>query len=566
MKKGHLFWSAIILITGIVNACHPVSTPYQSSGLDALYANLEFDMPRVPEPTFKDHEISITKNGAIGDGMTKNTVAFEKTIDEVATHGGGMVIVPRGVWYTGPIVLRSNVNLVVEEGALIVFSRDFDDYPLVETSFEGLNTYRCQSPISGKDLENIAITGKGIIDGSGDVWRPVKKEKLTERQWKILVQSGGVVSEDGKIWYPSELSKAGDQRNNFNVPDFKTKEGFETVKDFLRPVMVSLINCKNVLLDGPTFQNSPAWNIHPLICESVIIRNLTVKNPWYGQNGDGLDLESCKNVLVYNNNFDVGDDAICIKSGKDEVGRKRGLPTENVIIKNNIVYHGHGGFTVGSEMSGGVRYIHISNCTFIGTDIGLRFKSTRGRGGVVENIYISDIDMINIPAEAISFNLYYEGKSPIPEGEDQAVEEKTTIEAVYPVTEETPIFRNIFMDHITVSNSETGALFQGLPEMPLSNVKLENSVIQARYGITMGDSEGITLSNVSVVNEIGPAIDLSNCRDVLLDSLDVSVSQQTIAISIHGTSSDTVRVLNSNIEASDILVSEEVKEQVVVIK
>jgi polygalacturonase len=237
-----------------------------------------------------------------------------------------------------------------------------------------------------------------------------------------------------------------------------------------------------------------------------------------------------------------------------------------VIVKNNIVYHGHGGFTVGSEMSGGVRNIHISNCTFIGTDIGLRFKSTRGRGGVVENIYIADIDMINIPAEAISFNFFYEGKSPLPEGADQAAEKKITMEAVYPVTEETPVFRNIFMDHITVSNSARGAIFQGLPEMPLSNVILENSAIQARYGITMGDSEEMTLRNVSVVNEIGPAIDLSNCRDVLLDSLELSVNQQSKAIAVHGTSSGIVRVLNSNIKASEIHVAQEVNEQEVVIR
>src|SRR5690606_35184650 len=186
-----------------------------------------------------------------------------------------------------------------------------------------------------------------------------------------------------------------------------------TVKDFLRPVMVSLVGCNKVLLDGPTFQNSPAWNLHPLMCSNVILRNLTVRNPWYSQNGDGVDLESCKNVLIYNNTFDVGDDAICFKSGKNEDGRKRGMATENVIVKNNVVYHGHGGFVIGSEMSGGVKNVHVSNCTFLGTDVGLRFKSTRGRGGVVENIYISDIDMTNIPTESIRFNMFYGGNAPV---------------------------------------------------------------------------------------------------------------------------------------------------------
>src|SRR5690606_35770538 len=193
----------------------------------------------------------------------------------------------------------------------------------------------------------------------------VKRSKVAPTQWNQIVASGGVVSEDGKNWNHSEtFMKANALTNNLNVPPFTTKEEFEAVKEFLRPVMVSFINCKKVLLDGRTFQNSPAWNRHPLMCEDVIIRSLTVRHPWYPQDGDGLDLESCKNVLVYNNNFDVGDDAICFKSGKDEDGRKRNIPTENVIVKNNIVYHGHGGFVIGSEMSGGVKNVHVSHCTF----------------------------------------------------------------------------------------------------------------------------------------------------------------------------------------------------------
>ncbi|MDZ7607184.1 MAG: glycoside hydrolase family 28 protein [Cyclobacteriaceae bacterium] len=566
MKNRPIFLALVIVFFCTLNACVTKKDSGPTVGsLDEIYEGVAFDMPRIAEPVFNDFSTDITQFGGVGDGITKNTDAFSKAIQAVSAQGGGKVVVPRGIWYTGPFMLKSNVNLVVVEGALITFSRDFNDYPLVETSFEGLDTYRCQSPISGKDLENIAITGKGIIDGSGEIWRPVKKEKLTERQWKVLVQSGGVVSDDGKIWYPSEKSKLGDQRNNFNVPDFQKREEFETVKDFLRPVMVSLINCKNVLLDGPTFQNSPAWNIHPLMCESVIIRNLTVKNPWFGQNGDGLDLESCKNVLVYRNNFDVGDDAICIKSGKDEVGRQRAMATENVIIKNNIVYHGHGGFTVGSEMSGGVRNIHISNCTFIGTDIGLRFKSTRGRGGVVENIYISYIDMINIPAEAISFNLYYEGKSPIPEGADQADEGKIPEQTAYPVSEETPVFRNIYMDRITVSNSETGALFQGLPEMQLQNVTLENSVIEAKYGISMADSEGITFKNVLIKTSVEPSLSIYNCQKLRFEGLNLVNTHSENLVNVKGTKTGSVKFIDSNIQPSTIMVSLEVEANAVTV-
>ena len=481
---------------------------------EEVYEGIEFDMPKVKETSFPDFSKSITEYGAVGDGMTKNSAAFKAAMEEVNQKGGGKVIVPRGVWMTGPITLLSNVNLHLEDGSLIIFSKDKDDYPLIETSFEGLNTIRCQSPINAYQVENIAITGKGTIDGSGEAWRSVKKGKMTEDQWKKLVKSGGIV--EGSNWYPSQSFLDGYKASSsFNVPDTKDRAALEKMKDFLRPVMVSIRESKRVLLDGPTFQNSPAWNIHPLMSEDVIIRNLNVRNPWFSQNGDGLDLESCKNALIYNNTFDVGDDAICIKSGKDKDGRERAIPTENVIIKNNIVYHGHGGVTVGSEMSSGVRNMHVSACTFIGTDIGLRFKSTRGRGGVVENIWISDINMINIPTEAIGFNMFYTGNSPVIE-EDQSADDEARQENLVPVTEETPVFRNIFMKNITVTNSEISASFMGLPEMKLENVVLEDAILQAKKGITAIDADGLKLINVKVISEDTP-LTIYNSQNVTVE-------------------------------------------------
>ncbi len=503
------------------NAASQTTNPARNSVAERLaqvYEGIEFKMPRVAEPSFPAYRVSITEFGAIGDGLTKNTEAFEKAIAHVAAKGGGTVVIPRGMWYTGPIVLKSNINLHAEAGALVTFSKDFKDYPLIKTSFEGLNTYRCLSPISGNNLENIAITGTGTFDGNGDAWRPVKKSKLTDAHWKSLVKSGGVLSDDGKTWYPSEISKKGDGKDNFNVPNFKTKEEFEAVKDYLRPVLLSLVSCKKVLLDGPTFQNSPAWNLHPLMCEDIILRNLNVRNPWYSQNGDGLDLESCKNALIYDNTFDVGDDAICFKSGKDKDGRERGVATENVIVKNCVVYHGHGGFVVGSEMSGGVKNVHVSGCTFMGTDIGLRFKSTRGRGGVVENIYISEIDMINIPTEAISFNLFYGGNSPVLE-EDQKASTEARDERLLPVTEETPSFKNIYMKNIRVAGANQAVALQGLPEMNLKGVKIENAVLKAKKGITSIDADGIELVNVKVIQEQGPALTLYNSKRITVNGL-----------------------------------------------
>lgn len=504
-----------------------------------IYEGIEFSMPKVNTTSFPDYQVSITDFGAITGGIVKNTDAFAKAINDVSIKGGGQIIVPRGIWLTGPITFKSNINLHLEDGALIVFSDDFDDYPIVKTSFEGLNTVRCISPINANNVENIAITGHGTIDGSGDAWRPVKRSKMTDSQWKNLVNSGGVLSQNGKIWFPSQSSKKGyEGSTNFNVPDLINDDELQSVKDFLRPVMVSIVSCKKVLLDGPTFQNSPAWNIHPLMCEDVIIRNLNVKNPWYSQNGDGLDLESCKNALVYNNTFDVGDDAICFKSGKDKDGRDRGMPTENVIVKNNIVYHAHGGFVIGSEMSGGVKNVHVSNCTFIGTDVGLRFKSTRGRGGIVENIYISNIDMIHIPTEAIRFNMFYGGNSPVLEDDQNADDEKRD-ETLMAVTEKTPSFKNIHMQNIRVSNSNTAVFFMGLPEMSLKNVSLKNSVFETKKGITAIDAEGITLSNVNITASNGYALTLYNSKNIIVT--DFAFKNSKLPVKILGTKSENIQ-------------------------
>ncbi|WP_186756690.1 glycoside hydrolase family 28 protein [Echinicola salinicaeni] len=507
------YYIALMVITCLVSTLQVKAQ--KIAGIDpSLYEGVEFDMPKVKLPSFPDKTVNIVDFGAKGDGMFKNTAAFRQAILALSQEGGGKLVVPRGIWLTGPITLKSHINLHLEEGALLLFSSEFDDYDLIETSFEGLNTVRCESPINALGAENIAITGAGVIDGNGDAWRPVKKGKMTDSQWKALNKSGGVLSEDGKIWFPSESSKKGYMSStNFNVPDLISQDELNSVKDFLRPVMVSLVKCKQVLLDGPTFQNSPAWNIHPLMCEDLVIRNLSVRNPWYSQNGDGLDLESCKNTLIYNNTFDVGDDAICFKSGKNKDGRDRGIPTENAVVKNNTVYHAHGGFVVGSEMSGGVRNVHVSECTFIGTDVGLRFKSTRGRGGVVENIFISDIDMINIPTEAIRFNMFYGGNSPILE-EDQDASDEARDETLVTVTEETPAFRNIFMKNITATGSGKAGFFMGLPEKSLENVHLEHALLEAKQGITVIDTDGLTLTDVKVIAEKTSALTIYNSQNV----------------------------------------------------
>ncbi|AUS07043.1 glycoside hydrolase family 28 protein [Pseudotamlana carrageenivorans] len=541
-----IFGVLYIINTGSFNA------QSQNVQLDNIYNDIEFKMPKVKEVSFPDYEVNIIDFGAIGNGLFKNTLAFEKSISQVSQKGGGKVIVPRGIWLTGPITLQSNINLYLESGAIILFSKDFDDYPLKKVSFEGLNTVRCISPINANNAQNIAITGNGIIDGNGDAWRPVKKMKMTDNQWNSLKKSGGVLSDDGKLWFPSESSKQGyENTTDFNVPNAENNEDLIAVKDFLRPVMVSLVQCKKVLLDGPTFQNSPAWNIHPLMCEDLIFRNLTVRNPWYSQNGDGLDLDSCKNALIYNNTFDVGDDAICIKSGKNKDGRDRKFPTENVIVKNNVVYHGHGGVVVGSEMSSGVKNVHVSNCSFIGTDTGLRFKSTRGRGGVVENVFISNIDMIDIKADAIRFNLYYGGKSPVSDGLTTNKEVNSTEEVLVEVTEETPSFKNIFMNNIHVSGAEKAGFFMGLPEMNLKNINLSNAVLKANKGVEIVDVDGLKLKNVQILTPEKKAITIYNGKNVNLDSVSFQNNQQT-QIELFGSKTKAIRFQNVNFDNSNL--------------
>lgn len=519
----------------------PAAIPTLSAPAGEIYRDLEFDMPQVIEPRIPNNAASITDFGAVGDGLTLNTDAFRKAIEAVTLKGGGTVVIPRGIWLTGPIILKSNIRMHADDGALIVFSPDKSLYPLIETSFEGYNTVRCISPIYGKDLENIAFTGKGIWDGSGEAWRPVKREKVPPPMWKDIVNSGGVVSDDGKIWYPSESYRRAQEMSEMNVPvQAATMAEYESMKDFLRPVMVSLTGCKKILIDGPVFQNSPAWCIHPLMCEDLTVRNITVKNPWYSQNGDGIDIESCRNVLLYNSSFDVGDDAICIKSGKNEDGRERGMPTENLVIRDCTVYHGHGGVTIGSEMSGGVRNVSVAGCTFMGTDVGIRFKSNRGRGGLVENIWFKDIMMTNIPTQAISFNLYYGGLS-VSEMLAEGKNVETTGGVIPPVTEETPYFRNISMKNIMCRGAQQAIYLQGLPELNLENVTLEDIDMTAENGMTCIDLKGLTINNMRLVTENNPLLRFINSSDVDIRGLIVGETTEGL-IDIFGEGSHGITI------------------------
>lgn len=536
MKK-YLF---LLLSTFIILSCNNKEAVNSKYKYEYLYVDLQFNMPYVQRPTFPDRHVNLLDYGGNPDGITLNTSAFADAMQDLSKKGGGTLIVPKGIWFTGPIVFESNINMYLEKGALILFSPDKDLYPLVETIFEGLETRRCQPPISGRNLENIAITGEGSINGSGEAWRPLKKEKVTESHWKSVVSSGGVVRGDN-YWFPSEGSLKGFEMSDMNVPrqDLSEEEWLE-IKDFLRPVMVSFIECKNLLLEGVLFENSPAWNIHPLMCENVILDGVFIRNSGYSQNGDGLDLESCVNSIIVNSLFDVGDDGICIKSGKDEEGRLRGRPTENVIVENCKVFQGHGGFVVGSEMSGGVKNISVKNCQFLGTDVGLRFKSNRGRGGVVENIFISDIYMFNIATESFLFDLFYGGKSAseaLADGDTTPIDEHE-----FPVTDETPVFKNIYVKNLVSRNARRAMLFNGLPEMNIENINLENAFITARYGAEFSESRDINLKNVTIIPDEGPAYLFNNVKNFEAEGLNYLVAKDSKAAKITGANTSELQL------------------------
>lgn len=471
---------------------------------DRLVRGQPSGWPDVQLPNIPRRRVLLTDYGAVGDGIAMNTAAFAAAIDACAQAGGGQVVIPPGIWLTGPIVLRSRIELHAQKGALVRFSADFDDYELIPSTFEGLATVRCRSPLDGEGLEDVAITGEGVFDGNGDVWRPAKKRKLTEQQWQEKVASGGVTDASGQVWWPSAAALRGGAKVEELIRAGRTEpEAFREARDYLRPNLLSLRNCKRILLEGPTFQNSAAWCLHPWASEHVTVRRVTVRNPWYSQNGDGLDLDSCRFALVEQCSFDVGDDAICLKSGKDEAGRKLGKPCEYVMVRDCTVYHGHGGIVVGSEMSGGVRRVRVSDCLFVGTDIGIRFKSARGRGGVVEDIGIERIRMLDLVYDAISFNLFYEG-----------VEGSGTVsKEVRPVDEGTPIFRDIRIADIACTGANAALLVNGLPEAPLEGLTVTNLSFASRIGVRCTNAVRVNLEDLRLLTEEGPLVVFDDCQD-----------------------------------------------------
>lgn len=513
-------------------------------------AGLPFEMPEATLPDIPSHTVNLTDFGGRGDGVTLNTEAFRKAFEMLAARGGGRLEVPEGVWLTGPIALENNTELHVAEGAIVLFSDDRDLYPVIETIFEGRDTYRCQPLLSAFGRHDVAVTGKGIIDGQGDSWRALKKDKIAPSEWRKVVRKGGVLSADGDTWYPTENFRKGAEDADQNIARWAvTKADFESIRDFLRPVMVNFKDCERVLLEDAVFQNSPCWNIHLVMSSDITVRRIAVRCPWYAQNGDGIDIESCRNVVLRDSWFDAGDDAICLKSGKDEDGRRRGVPTENVLVENCTCFHGHGGFVVGSEMSGGVRNIAVRDCRFSGTDVGLRFKSTRGRGGVVENIFIENIAMNDIATEALLFDLFYGGKSAVEAHEDPSGNATTDI-AVVKADHTTPQFRNIRISGVVCRGARRAMLFNGLPEMNVEDVVVSNSSIEAETGAEINESTRVRLDNVTITPRTGAALKLNNVKEVTVTGFHCPTGLKE-ALAVTGSRNGSITIDSNEISAAN---------------
>lgn len=498
MKRVFIFATVVAAILALTG-CQPQNEIKKGpeNELSKYLSDIPFKMDGISRVIFDNYKQPITEFGGVGDGITDNTEAFAKAMKGISEKGGGHLIVPQGVWFTGPISFEDGIDLHLEKGAVILFSPDYDAYPIVDCYFEGLKTRRCTSPLNANGKKNIGITGFGTIDGNGNAWRWVKRSKVTESEWNKLCKSGGVtgIAQKSEVWAPTQAIFDALNMANMNVINCESDEEWQKYRDFLRPTLLDFNHCENILLEGVCFQNSPAWNLHPFMCSNLVVNDITVNNPWYSQNGDGIDIEACKNVLVVNSRFDVGDDAICVKSGKDKDGRDLKTPCENVIIDRCAVYHGHGGFVVGSEMSSGVKNVCVSNCMFLGTDVGLRFKSARGRGGVVENIHIKNINMIDIPTDCILFDLHYSGMSA---SEEKALGLKKDVSAqdIPAVTEETPQFKDIYIEDIVCRGANRAMYFNGIPEMPITNINIKNCHIAADNGLKLQHSSDINIDNL----------------------------------------------------------------------
>ena len=441
------------------------------------YQNLPVELKQVVSFDIPDNTVSIADFGGVGDGVALNTEAFRKAISALTKKGGGRLVVPQGVWLTGPIVLKDNIDLHIERNAIVLFSPDKSLF----VDAEGKSS-RCDPGIKASKRKNIAITGEGIIDGNGAQWRPVKRSKVSDTEWKRFAAIGGVERQNRALWYPWDV-KAG-YKNIADTPENQEKS---------RQDLIRLTDCENILIEGVTVQNSPRFHVHPCNSKNIIIDGITVRCPWNAQNGDAIDLSDCHQALIVNSVVDAGDDGICMKSGKAKAtALVNGC--EDILIEDNTVFHAHGGFVIGSEDITGMKRIVVRRCRFSGTDTGLRFKSGIGRGGKTEDIHISDIVMNDITDEAIVFQCDYVDRPAGSEGKKA----KTS------GSEFVPEFTDIHISNVVCRGAKTAIKAKGIEGMNcIHDIEIANStIVYTSKGADIDETTAkVKLSNVNIVED-----------------------------------------------------------------
>ncbi len=422
-------------------------------------------------PTRANHILNVLDFGAVPDGRTLTTSAIQAAVDGCANAGGGRVVIPPGRYLTGPIFLKSNLEVEILAGATLLGSTKFSDYPTMQGWWEGVERKIYASMFTGVGLENVSIYGRGVLDGQGAIW--LEAWGKTEELRKKL----GIVGREPENPPGSPLP-------------------------WPRPRMINLYRCRNLLISGLTIKESPSWTVHPVLCEDVCIEGLTILNPAHSWNTDGIDPESCRNVRISNCYISTGDDCIMLKSGYRYVPGKSFVPCENIAVTNCVFHDGGCGVGIGSETAGGVRNLVISNCVCDGTDCGLYFRTARGRGNVVENVSATNFIMRRILDTGLVIGMFYED------------EDRNTAR---PVNEGTPTFRDFYCSDILVDGAKRAVVIEGLPENPMHRVSLENIFVKAaQQGVSSYQVRGLSLSNMVVNAESGPSVACRNVRDVEL--------------------------------------------------
>ncbi|WP_261805845.1 glycoside hydrolase family 28 protein [Lapidilactobacillus luobeiensis] len=403
--------------------------------------------------------INVVDLGAQAKGHLA-TKAIQKAIDQAADQGGGQVTIPAGHFLTGSIELKSNVELHLEAGAILKFSDDPIDFPVIDSRWEGVSRQVYRPCIYAHQATNIAITGLGTLDGNGAKW------------WHIFRE------ERDKLVYP-------------------------------RPQFIGFDDCERVLLENFQIKDSPSWTVHPVNCQNVTINNISIKNPIDSPNTDGIDPESCRNVRISNCQIDVGDDCIALKSGTEQNASEK-IACENITISNCTLLHGHGAIVLGSEMSGGIQNVTISNCTFEQTDRGIRLKSRRGRGGVIKNFVVSNIIMNEVLCPFV-FNLFYFCG---PNGRTEYVADKRA----YPVTEKTPRFTQFQFSNIIAQNVRSAAGYiYGLPEQLITDVTFSHVQIRMASGAT--PEKPAMMADIKPMTQRGFFV--NNARNITFDHVQI---------------------------------------------